>query len=167
MSNVARTPVAEPGDPAVRGAITALSTANFLLGGLVIAADLLLLVWSAALLNRAHGTLFGLYVAGLAAFVVLPLGLGMIAAGIGIWRRRRWGRVLGLILAVIFGLFAAGSSAPLLGFPYKPGLLPLHLLGILLGGGYCALSLAILLNRKFAAEFSSAAREVSPVSQSR
>jgi ABC-type glycerol-3-phosphate transport system permease component len=174
MSDVARTPVGEPGDPAVRsGAVTAVSTANFILGGLLIAADLLLLVFSRVLQARLHlgdplFDLLGLYVAGLAAFVVLSLGLAMIAAGIGIRRRRRWGRDLGLILAVIFGLFAAMSAVPLLRLMHAPDLLTLSsLIGLLLGGGYCAFSSLILLNRKFAAEFSSAAREVSPVSQSR
>jgi hypothetical protein len=168
MSDVARRPVAEPGDPAVRSAaVTALGTANLLLGGLLIAADLVLLVFSGVLLSdpqsREEGfglgalaALLGLYAAGLAALVVLPLGLTMIAAGIGIRRRRCWGRVLGLVLAVSSGLFAAMSAVSLLRLIHSPDLpdLPtLSLIGLLLGGGYCAFSSLILLNRRFAAEF--------------
>lgn len=80
-------------------------------------------------------------VAGLVYFVNMILG---IVGGIGVIARKKWGRMMGLIvgglgaLGALFGLVAGG----LMGIP-----------GFLIGGGISAFILIVLLNNKYAAEF--------------
>jgi hypothetical protein len=86
----------------------------------------------------------------------LLIAVLMLVAGAGVLRRRRWGRWLTLVLGganvLLWARFIPQLAMGLYGNE-SYGLLSLAAIIILIQLGYCVLVYAVLLNRKFAAEF--------------
>ncbi len=66
----------------------------------------------------------------------------MLIAGYGVIKRRKWGRILTLVLGAIAALFAGLS------------LMQFNLVGAGMYGSYAALVFSVLLKPEYAAEFS-------------
>jgi hypothetical protein len=84
-------------------------------------------------------------------------GILLVIAGMGLLRRRRFSRVLVLVLGTLGGMLAALYGYTLVD-ELRDGMLTVAqgailLVGLLVHGGYCAFVFVVLLNRKHAAEF--------------
>ena len=66
----------------------------------------------------------------------------MMAAGIGLWRRRRWARTLTIGLGTLMGAMAIAN------------LFIMNVVGVALQGTFSLLSLGVLLQKRYRAEFS-------------
>jgi hypothetical protein len=148
------------GGPAPKsGIVTAIGVVNFVFAGLNLLCGLLALVGGAiagAVVSKAasesasteanQATVAVSGAIGLIIIVMAVLGLIMgalmLAAGLGIVKRRKWGRMLTLILGGLSALMAVLS------------LVQFNIVGVLLQGGYAGLVLAVLLQKKHADEFS-------------
>lgn len=145
------------GSASKSGAVTAVAVVNFVLGGLSIVCGGFMLLGGAAVTSMMGqggnvpggeqlpadvpaGMIGGIVM--IMAVVIMILGVPMIIAGVGVVKRRQWGRILTLILGAIAGILAVVN------------LINFNIVGILVDGGYCALVFAILLQKQFAAEFS-------------
>jgi hypothetical protein len=99
-----------------------------------------------------------LALAGIAvAIVSIAGGILLVIAGMGLLRRRRFSRVLTLVLGTLGGMLAVLYGYTLVD-EMRDGLLlsaqgATLLVGLLVHGGYCAFVFVVLLNRKNAAEF--------------
>jgi hypothetical protein len=99
-----------------------------------------------------------LALAGVAvAIVSIAGGILLVIAGMGLLRRRRFGRVLTLVLGTLGGMLALLYGYTLVD-ELRDGMLTstpgaVLLVGLLVHGGYCAFVFVVLLNRKNAAEF--------------
>jgi hypothetical protein len=132
--------------------VTAVAVVNFVLGGLnALCGGLLLLGGGVAAGAGATGAVGGEPEAAAAATIVggvlivlgilvLLLSLPTIIAGVGIVKRRQWGRILTLILGGISGVLGLLSLIAL----QPGGLLQL---------AYAIFVFVVLLNEKYAAEF--------------
>jgi hypothetical protein len=91
------------------------------------------------------------------AIVSLGAGLLLIVAGMGVMRRKPWSHTLTLVLAALGGVLAGIYGLQLVGevTDGAPTLesVGITILGIVVHGGYCIFALAVLLNRRYAAEF--------------
>lgn len=139
------------GVPVRSGAVTAVAIVNFVLGGLSLLCGGIVLLGGAALMGlvgkqggaeeqAAAAALGG--IALVIAVVMILLSLPTIIAGIGVINRRNWGRILTIVLGVLAGLLALLD------------LVTVNIFGLVIHAGYCVLVLVILLNQKYAAEFS-------------
>ena len=134
------------------GMVTAVGVVNFLLGGLnALCGGVLIMGGGLAAGAGAASAAGGEPEAAAAAtivggliivigVVVLILSLPMIIAGVGIVKRRQWGRVLTLILRGILGVLGLLSLAS----AQPGGLVQL---------AYCMFVFVVLLNAKYASEF--------------
>ena len=145
------------------GAVTAVAVINFVLGGLEILLGLLIMILGPAILGFAlsqvdtskmtpeqakqvkqvatQGGGFLAVVTGIMGICIMVFGVPMIIAGIGVIKRRQWGRVLTIVLGSISIAFAVLN------------LIGLNIIGVLVNGGYAVLVFVILLNKQYAAEF--------------
>jgi hypothetical protein len=146
--------------------VTVVAVANFVLGGLRLVpsvGQLFLVIriggweyiWEYA---RDGEYLILLTVAFWIVLVLFDLQIAvlMLVAGTGVLRRRRWGRWLTLVLGGVNVLLGARFIPQLATGLYgneSYGLLTLAAIIILIQLGYCVLVYAVLLNRRFAAEF--------------
>jgi hypothetical protein len=73
-----------------------------------------------------------------AGAIALAIGVAIIIAGIGVIQRRSWGRILTLVLGVLWILAS---------------LYPFSIYNLILPVIYCIVVFSILLNSKYAAEF--------------
>jgi hypothetical protein len=89
----------------------------------------------------AAGTGFFAWIFGIIGVCWIVFGLPALIGGIGVMNRRSWGRILTIVMAILFILFGA---LELIG--------PLFLIGIIMVA-YGVVSLVILFNSKYAAEF--------------
>ena len=84
-------------------------------------------------------------------------GILLVMAGMGLRRRRRFGRTLTLALGTLGGVLAILYGYTLAGQLRDDTLTSAQavvlVVGLLVHGGYCAFVFAVLLNRKNAAEF--------------
>jgi len=132
--------------------VTAVAVVNFILGGLnALCGGLLLLsggvvagVGAArAAGGGAEGAAAATVIGGLLVVlgvVSLILSIPTIVAGVGVLKRRQWGRVLTLILGGLSGLIGLSLLIRM----QAGGLLQL---------AYCVFVYVVLLNSKYAAEF--------------
>ena len=136
-------------------AVNQLTTANLMIGGIAI------LGWIAMALGAALGRLPNDLPASAARFVddavlfaVLLCGPACLAAGVGLWKRRRWGRLVALAVGGVAGLLAvAGTVLVGLGvMQASHGFLDYVFLGLF--AGYCGAVYVILWNDPFAEESS-------------
>ena len=145
------------------GAVTAVAVVNFVLGGLQILIGLLIMIVGPAIVGMAASAVDtskmtpeqarqfkqatttggGIVALGAAVFggCILIFGVPMIIAGIGVIKRRQWGRILSIVLA---SLAIVGAIVWLLTF---------NIIGLLINGGYAVVVFVILLNKQYAAEF--------------
>jgi hypothetical protein len=162
-------------------AVTSLAVATLILGGLRLVLSVLA-IWF--LLNLMMGgleakprpgagrdfgdiditpVLVGLFLpmlalAGVAvAIISIAGGILLVIAGMGLLRRRRFSRVLTLVLGTLGGMLAVLYGYTLVD-ELRDGVLmsaqgAVLLVGLLVHGGYCAFVFVVLLNRKNAAEF--------------
>jgi hypothetical protein len=97
------------------------------------------------------------------SMIILFWGVGAIASGIGMLNRRRWARVLTLILGgfgavaglILLFVAAAVCFAPAFG-PQAGFMIVIYLLYLFLGLlflGYCLWTYLILLSSRYAVEF--------------
>ena len=99
-----------------------------------------------------------LALAGVAvASVSIAGGILLVIAGMGLLRRRRFSRVLTLVLGTLGGMLAVLYGYTLVD-ELRDGMLTsaqgaVLLVGLLVHGGYCVFVFVVLLNRKNAAEF--------------
>ena len=133
-------------------AVRELTTANLMIGGIAV------LGWGAMALGAALGKLprdlpelATKHLEDAAFFAFLLCGPVCLAAGVGLWKRRRWGRLLTMALGGVAGVLAVAGAA-------------LAALGVLRAGGafdftlpaffavYCVGAFVILWNETFAAE---------------
>lgn len=164
-------------EPRVRGpqsgAVTAVAVCNFVLGGLYAVCGVILMAAMGVVAKMFGGAIeeaaaksgdpqvakaaegggifamiagFGVAV-GLCVLVVFALPL--ILAGVGVVKRRQWGRILTLVMGAILGLLGLIS----LFFSLKGGV-GAGIVGDLILVGYGVLAYVVLLNAKNAAEFS-------------
>lgn len=140
------------------GAVTAVAIVNFIFGGLAAICGAVMLVGGGAIANAIMGAgndpnlnmegagvaagALGGFVMVIALIVLLVAAL-YIFAGVGVIKRRQYGRILCFVLAGLHILslvlnLAQGN---------------INILSILISGGYIALVFAVLLNRQYAAEF--------------
>ena len=133
----------EPGrdtSPAPRtGAVSALAVAN------VVTAALCLLAGLASLSERGtHVAGFNFQaLADLVGGALLILAVLLVVAGVGVWQRRAWGRILSIVLALAPAMSGIGLIS--LGGGDRAYALPLFV---------CAAApLVVLFQRRFAAEF--------------
>ena len=151
--------------PRWSGAVTAVAVVNFVLGGLTMLFGLLVLLMGTAITGyvintvknpppgadpaqakqaqdalAAGGGAIGIVV-GAMGICSMIFGVPQIIAGIGVIKRRQWGRILTLVLAAMSGIIALLSV-----FALSPT--------IIVHAGYCIFAFVILLNRRYAAEFS-------------
>jgi hypothetical protein len=162
-------------------AVTSVAVATLILGGLRLVLSILA-IWF--LLNLMMGgleakprpgagrdfgdiditpVLVGLFLpmlalAGIAvAILSIAGGILLVIAGMGLLRRRRFSRVLTLVLGTLGGMLAVLYGYTLVD-ELRDGMLTSAqgaalLVGLLVHGGYCAFVFVVLLNRKSAAEF--------------
>jgi hypothetical protein len=141
------------------GAVTAVGVVNLVLGGLDILAGILVMVGGAAFLGLGAGAAnqeglteeqkkaiagAGAMGAGLIAAIgvcIMIFGIPLILAGIGVLKRRNWGRILTIVLGFIAGLFGVLS------------LLNHSFVGAVIYIAYCVFVLVVLFSSKFAKEF--------------
>lgn len=143
------------------GAVTAIAVVNFVLGGLVLLCGVIAFgvgaVVGGVIFQGQKGAadlrplagLGGFFAGLLIAFALLYLLVGtlLIVAGVGVVKRRPWGRILSLVLGGITAVFALLSA-----FGIATGNLG-SCVTLLVFGGYTVLVYVILLNRDNAAEF--------------
>lgn len=143
------------------GAVTAVAIVNFVCGGLALLCGCLVFGGGAMFSNpefkkqldqqmqkqgqamdpQAKEMLESGKVGGIAMVmggVALAVGVAIVVAGIGVLNRRAWGRILTLVLGVIWVL---------------TNIYPLNIPGLVVAGAYCVFVFIILLNSKYAAEF--------------
>ena len=92
--------------------VNAVAIMYFVVGGLNLTCALLILAGGTFLSRMTDDTTSRVAinsVAGVIALVVVLLGVPDLIAGYGIWHRRYWGYVLGLVLAGINALWALAS----------------------------------------------------------
>jgi len=145
------------------GAVTAVAVVNFVVGGLLVAscaasmivgpeaiAQILSSLDTKGLppekvrqINEIAANKDGVLTiaAGIVGACFMSIGLPAIIAGVGVLKRRKWGRILTIVLGSISILFAVLN------------LLALNILGILIDVAYTVVVFVILLNKKYAAEF--------------
>src|SRR5262245_13356697 len=131
-------------------AVTQLTTANLMIGGIA------LLGWIAIALGAALGRLpkdlpaRTRFVDDAAFFAVLLCGPACLAAGVGLWKRRRWGRLMALSVGGLAGgLAIAGCVLVGLGvMQASHGLADYFFLGLF--AGYCVAAFVVLWNDPFA-----------------
>jgi hypothetical protein len=144
------------------GAVTAVAIVNFVLGGLSILCGLFVALLGGFLASLTSGgggvidqakldpsqkaalqqatAVSGLIIA--VAIAVILVGVLRIVAGVGVIQRRQWGRILTLILgglSAVLGILDFISGNPI---------------GAVLDIAYAVFVFVVLLNAKFAAEFS-------------
>jgi hypothetical protein len=134
-------------------AVTQLATANLMIGGIAV------LGWVALAVGAALGRLptdlperAARFADDAAFFAVLLCGPTCLAAGVGLWKRRRWGRLVGLAAGGLAGAFAVAGAA-LVGvgvMQASHGFLDYFLLGLL--AGYCGVVFVVLWNEPFTGE---------------
>jgi hypothetical protein len=117
-------------------AVTQLTTANLMIGGIAI------LGWIALAVGAALGRLpndlphrAARFVDDAAFFAILLCGPVCLAAGVGLWKRRRWGRLVALAVGGLAGVLAI-AGAVLVGIGVMQasrGLLDYFLLGLFAG----------------------------------
>jgi hypothetical protein len=137
----------------------ALAIMNLLGGVILLGCGVWLFVLTAMYLSRPQfidlGPAFDV-LAGAMALGLLLAAVGMVIAAVGLLKRRRWGRTLTLVFGGVVGYFALGPGANL-GYALLTGtfdsLFVESAVLFLVCGGYCAVAYAILLNKRFAAEF--------------
>jgi hypothetical protein len=165
-------------EPRVRrpqsGAVTAIAIVNFVLGGLYALCGVIMMAAMGFIANLLGGAVqeaaaksgdpqvakaaeggglvamiagFGI-VAGLCVMVILALPL--ILAGVGVVKRRQWGRILTLVMGAILGLLGLINLFAGLRAGVNFG----SLIGSLILVGYAVLAYVVLLNSQNAAEFS-------------
>jgi hypothetical protein len=141
------------------GAVTAVGIVNLVLGALDILAGIAVMVGGAAILGlsgaaanqegvteeqrKAMAAVGGMG-AGIAVAIgvcIMIFGIPLIIAGIGVLKRRNWGRILTIVLGIIAGLLGVLS------------LLNHSIAGAVIYIAYCILVLVVLFNSKFAKEF--------------
>jgi hypothetical protein len=151
------TGVAPGGSAPPSGAVTAVAIVNYILGGLQLLCGACFVLGGgvgasfigAAAANNpdiegpdaaaAAGMFGGLFL--VAGVIVIILGVPMLLAGYGVQKRRQWGRILTLILgglSALFGVFNLVTLNP----------------GVIVNAGYAIFVFVILLNSRYAAEFS-------------
>jgi hypothetical protein len=150
------------------GAVTALGVINIVLGSLVALPGLWLLLRAFFAGTGADMNPFrpnpGRGLIGLQFAIVLVAGLlillfagGLIMAGVGVVRRRPWGRILTLVLAGFAALPVLRSlfelTAPRTGLSGTPGQIFVQLVFIVVGICYVVVSYTILLKSRHAADF--------------
>lgn len=127
------------------GLVDAVAIMYLVLGCLNFACAISLLAGGAILVN-----LFGEYagvgalIGGIAvvlAVIIAIMGIPAFFAAHGIWNRRYWGYILGLVLAVIHGLWALAN------------LLRADVCTVTVSGGCCVFALIVLCNPQYSAEF--------------
>ena len=125
------------------GLVNAVAILYLVTGLLNFACASLILVGGAALGRMAGGEAGDIvfFASTASATIVVLLAIPDILAAHGIWRRRYWGYVLGLVLAGINGLWAFGSI--LLG----------DACSVSICGGCSIFAFAVLCNSKYANEF--------------
>jgi uncharacterized membrane protein (DUF2068 family) len=143
------------GDGRVRRsiAVTAVAVVNLAVGGLFIVLGFLVLVFGLAEFgltlsfadeqNMTPEQIRQMREAREPAFAVCSMAIGMvpIVAGVGTLLRRKWGRVLGIILGAIALVFAVID------------LFSLEFSGAVPNVVYMVIVLGVLLNKQYAAEF--------------
>ncbi len=127
------------------GLVDAVAIMYLVLGCLNFACAISLLAGGAILVNlfgeyAGAGALIGGIVVVLAVIIAL-MGLPAFFAAYGIWNRRYWGYILGLVLAVIHGLWALAN------------LLRGDVCTVTVSGGCCVFALIVLCNSQYSAEF--------------
>jgi hypothetical protein len=162
-------------------AVTSLAVATLILGGLRLVLSVLAIWFLLNLMmsgleakprpgaGRDFGdiditpVLVGLFLPLLAlvgvavAIVSIAIGILLVIAGMGLLRRRRFSRVLALVLGTLGGILAVLYGYTLVD-ELRDGMLmsaqgAVLVVGLLVHGGYCAFVFVVLLNRKNAAEF--------------
>jgi hypothetical protein len=90
-----------------------------IVGAFIVLAGVIVVAGGAAIGGLAGGQTFGNAVAGIAAVfgvIILTIGVLHILSGIGAWRGAGIARVMGIILAILFGLIslagAGGTTDP-------------------------------------------------------
>jgi hypothetical protein len=92
-------------------AVTQLATANLMIGGIAIFG------WIAMAIGVVLGRLpddlperVGRFVDDAVFFAVLLCGAACLVAGVGLWKRRRWGRVVALAVGGVAGVLAIAGA---------------------------------------------------------
>jgi hypothetical protein len=136
-------------------AVRQLATANLIIGGIAILGWIALAVGGAlgrlpdGLLERAAR-----FVDDAAFFAILLGGPACLAAGVGLWKRRRWGRLVALVVGGVAGALAV-AGAVLVGFGVmraSRGFTDYFFLGLF--AAYCGAVLVVLWNETSGAETS-------------
>jgi hypothetical protein len=160
-----------PAGPVERsGAVTLVAIVNFIVGGLTVLFGLLFMflgpaamAWAigqasdatpagatpeqAELAKKAAAAGGGILaaIAGFIGVCYIIFGLPQIIAGIGVMNRKQWGRILAIVMGFIAAIFAVLNLFAL----------PASIVSLILNGGYALVTLIILFNSKYAAEFRS------------
>ena len=126
-------------------AVTELTTANLMIGGIA------LLGWIAMVLGAVLDQLpndlparAARFVDDAVVFAILLCGPACLVAGVGLWKRRRWGRLVALAVGGLAGVLAVAGAA-LVGLGVmraSNGFLDYFLLGIF--AAYCGAVFAVL-----------------------
>jgi len=155
--------MADTGPVRRSGAVTAVAVINFVVGGLLMAsgpatmivgpeviAQILLSVDTKDMtpenvrqIKEIAANKDGVLtiVAGIFGGCFMAVGLPAIIAGVGVVKRRPWGRILTIVLGSLSILFAVLN------------LLSLNIIGVAINVGYTVVVFVILLNSRYAAEF--------------
>lgn len=124
--------------------VSVVAVAAILYGAFWLFCGLTGLIFGAAIVAFLDGEgwqTFGKFVTIL-SIVGLVLCSPMMTAGIGLWRRRRWARKLTIGIGALMGVMAVLN------------LFIMNVVGVALQGTFCLLSLAVLLQKRYVAEFS-------------
>jgi hypothetical protein len=73
--------------------------------------------------------------------ITMLIGIPTIVAGVGVMKRRSWGRILTIVIGVIAAVIGVLN------------LVQLNICGVIIYGAYAGVVLAILFNPRYAAEF--------------
>lgn len=148
-----------PSDPGRSRIVTAIGIINFVFSALEMLCGMIMLAGGAlagAVVAQAAkepgntdvqkaATVLGGAIGGLLmllAGAMIAMGIMSLIAGVGVVKRKNWGRTLTLVLGCLAGIMALINLSQL------------QIFGVLIDGGYCAFVLAVLLQKKYAAEFS-------------